>query len=440
MKNRLLLEGYREVGVLGEGATARVYLCIYEALNQHRAVKCIDKASQAYELAKREAKLLLQMRFSAIPIIYDIREDEETLYIIEEYMEGESLLSYRRQSQALSESTILNISLQICDIFLYLHSMKIPLLYLDCKPSNFIIHNDEVKLIDFGSCRWKQSGVFKESYGTKGFAAPEQYKKEYLDEITDVYGIGMLLYFLMTGVHHFHTASEKYQSGFSNYSKRLQSIVQRAIRHNSCERYASVKAIKSKLQALSNKTKQVVSSKRIALVGAQKGVGVTHLSLTILSELHRMGKCALYVECGLGHVVEAYALIASKVTETKVYYKGLTLTRLCWLDPKEIEDYEYIIYDYGLATKETIARLEAADCKIAVLGGQVWELQAANRLIQQLEEQPQVKYVLNHSSALGFHQLIRPFHGIEVLRMPQNPEVIGSSLQGVKDLVLRLLE
>lgn len=440
MKDTIWFDRYRVIRLLGEGATSRVYLCNYEVLNQYRAIKCISKRKADYEQAKEEAQLLLQLKSPAIPMIYDIMENDENLYIIEEYIEGESLLSYRNRSQRLSESIILELSLQICDLFLYLHSMKVPILYLDCKPSNFLIHNQVIRLVDFGSAQRKQEGVFRRSYGTKGFAAPEQYKESILNEVTDIYGIGMLIYFLMTGEHKFDQSRDCYAGEFYSYSRKLQSVVKRAIRHNSCERYESVRAIKEQLIRIKKKETMASTSKSIALIGANQGVGVTHLAFYLLSQLHQAGNKVIYVECGISNVVELLLLEAKEVAADKICYQGCFLTRAQWFDESQKDQYDYIIYDYGMITKTILQSFYKADIPIAVIGGHTWEIPRTKHMLNMLEKDEKVRYVVNHLSVAMYHKQIRNFQGIRLYRMPLEADAFAKHQSLVKEFVTTLLE
>ena len=103
------------------------------------------------ESFKNEVTSLRNLKHPNIPIIYDIEEDEDYYYIIEEFIEGESLRAYRLNHGFITESKVLDFTIQLCDVIDTLHSSKESILYLDLKPNNIIICKDVLKLIDFGA-------------------------------------------------------------------------------------------------------------------------------------------------------------------------------------------------------------------------------------------------------------------------------------------------
>lgn len=98
-----------------------------------------------------EADLLKDLKHPGIPLIYDIDEDDTTLYIVEEYIPGESLDRMMVHPENISQELILKIGFELCDILDYLHhTAPYPILYQDLKPEHIIVCGNQVKLIDFG--------------------------------------------------------------------------------------------------------------------------------------------------------------------------------------------------------------------------------------------------------------------------------------------------
>ena len=440
MQEQIWFGKYRIVKLLGQGATSKVFLAVYDTLGQERAIKCISKKNQNYEQVKQEVNLLIHLKSPAIPMIYDVEENEENLYIIEEYMEGESLFTYRNRTQRLSEKEILELSLQICNLIHYLHSMQIPILYLDFKPSNFILKEGKLKLVDFGSARQKHITRFGANYATKGFAAPEQYRRVDLDEETDIYGIGMLMYFLMTGTDKRGNATIYKDTKAYGYSKELVQLVVRAIHHNPCERYASVKSLEQKLWKLSRKQPVANASKTIALIGSQRGVGVTHLAFYLTSQLQRCGKRVLYVECGISNIVTSLIQVGKLQSEGLVVYKNCFFTRAEWMNRFVKTQFDYIIYDYGTMDEERFEAFGQAELRIAVLGAREWEWSYSQKLVARLCHDSKVRFILNHITALGFRQLVREWKGVNALRMPLEVDVFSKTSAVLSEFVMAVLE
>ena len=178
-----------------------------------------------------EANILAKLRHPGIPIVYDIEEDEAFYYIIEEYVEGESLEKLLWNT-SVSQEYMIQIGIQLCGIVSFLHSQKpFPVLHQDLKPSHIIVCGNQVKLIDFGIASYITSrGKNYQNYGTKGFAAPEQYGLSQSDGRADIYALGVLLNIMLTGEH----PSRKLVGG------RMGRIVQRCTRVNPEKRYKNI--------------------------------------------------------------------------------------------------------------------------------------------------------------------------------------------------------
>ena len=183
MEEELLFGKYRILRILANGSGGEVFLAEHRVLKERRVIKCLYKNRPFYEERRKEAHILKQLHHAAIPCIYDIEEDERATYIIEEDMEGESLNEILFRQKSLPVSFILFYSIRLCEIIEYLHREGI--LYLDLKPENIIICGDQLSLIDFGGAM-QSEGRASVSFGTQGFAAPEQYRGE-VQERTDVY-------------------------------------------------------------------------------------------------------------------------------------------------------------------------------------------------------------------------------------------------------------
>lgn len=435
---------YKIIKLLGEGATAKVYLAEHILLNQLRAVKTISKKLESYEQIKQEAQLLIQLKSPYIPLVFDVEEDNDNLYIIEEYVEGESLLSFRGKSRRLSEVTIIELTLQICELIQYLHSMEYSILYLDLKPSNLMISNGCMKLIDFGAARRKADQVGKPKLGTRGFAAPEQYSDQILSETCDLYGIGMLICYLATGNLYMSLNELKQKLRTSGYSNGLYQLILKAIKHNPCERYQSVKVLIKRLENLRNqkrqKNNQEESSKKIALIGSQGHIGVTHLAFELLSYLTKQNQDTLYVECNESNILPVLCDGAKNESKESMTYQNCKLAKQEWLEKGFEKLYDYIIYDYGIATNENQMQFLSADIKIVVIGGAAWELRESSVCLQKFRSYHGVSYVVNHVDAKQFYFMAKQFQQTSVHRMPYEYHAFAKKSKGMEELLKTILE
>ncbi len=195
---------YRIEELLGTGAFGEVYLAEHLNLKVNRALKCIKKCRDIYRTAVREADILKDLRHPAIPIIYDIEENEECVCIVEEYVEGSSLSSLLSDKGKLPVRNIIDITLDLCNAVEYLHDRKV--FHRDIKPENIIYNGRSIKLLDYGSAVCA-NGKRAPAMGTKWYAAPEVYTGSTSDAGGDIYSIGAVMLTAAAGAMEDLTAS-----------------------------------------------------------------------------------------------------------------------------------------------------------------------------------------------------------------------------------------
>lgn len=195
-------ETYEIKSVIGKGGMSTVYLAEHKRLHTCWAVKEVIKQPSSPVDFLAEAKILKRLRHPALPQIIDIFEDDESVIIVEDFVEGVSLKEFIGQHGRIDEKTGLDWFGQLSEVLMYLHSQIPPIIYRDMKPANVMLQPDgKLKLIDFGIAReYKQDSSADTTYiGTKGYAAPEQFGKAQTDARTDIYSLGVTMYHLLTG-------------------------------------------------------------------------------------------------------------------------------------------------------------------------------------------------------------------------------------------------
>ena len=158
------------------------------------------KAWKDVELAEREARVLSSLSHPALPSYLDHFEEEGSLYLVMELVQGENLASIIRDGKRLGMNQLLSLMKSLSDILEYLHSRVPPVIHRDIKPANVILRPDGTFcLVDFGSVR---DGLRPEGgstvVGTFGYMAPEQFQGRAMPA-TDVYAVGALILALLTG-------------------------------------------------------------------------------------------------------------------------------------------------------------------------------------------------------------------------------------------------
>ena len=195
---------YKILNIVGKGGMSFVYLAMNEKANKQWAIKEIrGQDYRNFEIDKQEIEMMKRLKHSGLPSIVDVIEQKESLLIVMDYIEGRSLEDLVLEYGPLSETQVLNYAEQICDVLHYLHSQNPPIIYRDMKQSNVMLRPDgKICLIDFGAAREYKPENRSDTVllGTKGFAAPEQYRMDgQSDARTDIYSFGVTLFRLLTG-------------------------------------------------------------------------------------------------------------------------------------------------------------------------------------------------------------------------------------------------
>lgn len=204
-----LVDGkYKILSVIGKGGMSVVYMAINEKANKTWAVKEIRKDGVLnFEAVKQglvaETEMLKKLDHPNLPSIIDVIEDDETLIIVMDYIEGNSLNKTLDEYGAQPQEYVIEWAKQLCDVLGYLHSRVPPIIYRDLKPSNIMLKPDgNLSLIDFGTAREFKERNLEDTtcLGTIGYAAPEQFGGQgQTDARTDIYGLGATLHHLVTG-------------------------------------------------------------------------------------------------------------------------------------------------------------------------------------------------------------------------------------------------
>jgi serine/threonine protein kinase len=204
----LIANRYRVVNYLGGGGMKHVYLVqdLNLASRPCALAEIVDNfptpnaRAQAAAAFRREAQLLATLSNEHIPHIYDTFSENNVHFLVMEYIEGVTLEQMITDSDGkLSESSVVDIAVQILEALEYLHGLRPPVIYRDLKPSNVIITpGGRVKLVDFGIARHFQPLKTATMVGTQGYAPPEQYKGK-VEPRSDLYALGATIHHALSG-------------------------------------------------------------------------------------------------------------------------------------------------------------------------------------------------------------------------------------------------
>lgn len=397
----------------------KVYLVQHKALNVFRAMKVVPKNNKnCYEEYKREAMILKELKYPGIPTIYDMEEVNEYLYLIEEYINGETLYERVHSTGVLSREEIINLGINLCNPIIYLHNQKEPILHLDIHPGNLIIQEDSINLIDFDHARHKIKGInLSDGYGNRKFAAPEQWIKEKVDVTTDIYAIGAIMYYAGTA----YFPNEYFNLPMS-WGRDLNNIISSCLYYNSDLRISGVEKLKSSLENIKAKNK---ASRNIAVVGSTKGVGTTYISLGLSSFLATNKVATIYEEHNRsGHM---NLLMQNYVRERDEY--GSFRMNNVYISPysyqsdstKAKHSASVYIKDYGNDIETALD--SKADLLILVCGSNTWQIQDNKTSINKISKFKNYKILYNLSSSKN---IIYEFNHDKILNFPYVANIMES--------------
>lgn len=234
-------EEYEALACLASSNLAETLLIRNRKTDLHFLAKCYLGENRSS--GTTEAALLKKLNDPGIPRFVAEFENETMLCVVRDYIEGLPLNEYV-DSLHPSDEQSLAIASQICDILAYLHRQSPPIIHRDIKPQNIIIDaNDKAWLIDFGISREFDKSASKDTayFGTVDFAPPEQYGFSQTDHRTDIFSLGVLIGWLLTGESQLKRSLPKLES------PRLKKIVKTCTELTPDRRYASAEKVKKAL-------------------------------------------------------------------------------------------------------------------------------------------------------------------------------------------------
>ncbi|NES83695.1 MAG: serine/threonine protein kinase, partial [Moorea sp. SIO2B7] len=273
MTPTILNHRYRIIRSLGRGGFGETFLaedthmpsgrcCVIKLLNP------IANNPQVYQIVqerfKREAAILEELGHgnSQIPQLYAYFELGGQFYLVQEWIEGETLTGKIKQQGTLKEDIVKDILVKLLSVLDYVHSKHI--VHRDIKPDNIILRNSDSMpvLIDFGAVKETMGTVVKASgnptgsivIGTPGFMASEQAMGRPVYS-SDLYALGLTAIYLLTGKVPQDLETE-YQTGeiiwrrhALNISPTLATVLDKAIQSHVRDRYSSAREMLNALQS-----------------------------------------------------------------------------------------------------------------------------------------------------------------------------------------------
>jgi serine/threonine protein kinase len=271
--NRNLFAHYEILGEIGRGGMGVVYKVLNIEDQKYYALKVLSNDEEVNDERimrfRREAKAMAQLNHPHIIKVYDFGNFEGQCYFTMDLIEGESVEQWIQKKKKVPERLALQMMIKIAEAVDYAHKKHI--IHRDLKPENILINSKgEPYLMDFGlakiqrleESRLTQSGL---AVGTPAFMSPEQAlgDLENVDEVSDVFALGTVLYNMVTGKPPFLGSSpiivmKKIISSYPllprklnpRLSRGIENIIMKALEKEKKERYQNAGELQQDLQYL----------------------------------------------------------------------------------------------------------------------------------------------------------------------------------------------
>jgi serine/threonine protein kinase/Tfp pilus assembly protein PilF len=352
-----IISHYRILSQIGVGGMGEVYLAEDTTLGRNVAIKFLsDEFSNDEDALARfvtEAKAVSALNHPNILTVHEIGEDENSRFIVTEFIEGETLRAKLGHEDQLSVDAALKIGGQVAEALAAAHAAGI--IHRDIKPDNIMIRSDGlVKVLDFGIAKLvsaDSSAVDHEAQtellaqtqagmviGTVAYMSPEQARGRQIDVSTDIWSLGCVLYEMLAGKKAFHGESmadvlanvihkdpQPIADQRADSPRELDRVIARALCKRSEDRYASMSEMLADLKQIETKlliqTELRRSGERFEVVPAEQPSGMASIAVLRFSDIST-DKDRTYFSDGL---TEEIIMNLSKLRELRVVSHGFAV-------------------------------------------------------------------------------------------------------------------
>ena len=264
---RILDGRYEILDIIGAGGMAVVYKARCHRLNRLVAIKILkDENLEDEDFCRRfhsESQAVAMLNHSNIVSVYDVSNTEEQDYIVMELIDGITLKQYMEKKVRLNWRETVHFATNIAKALEHAHSRG--LVHRDIKPHNvMVLKNGSVKVADFGIARLmeNETTMTKEALGSVHYISPEQAKGGRVDNRSDLYSLGVVMYEMITGktpydgdspvavaLGHINGGAARPSSICPTIPKGLEQIIMKAMAHALPDRYINATAMLRDLEA-----------------------------------------------------------------------------------------------------------------------------------------------------------------------------------------------
>lgn len=250
---------YEIIEKIGSGGMAVVYRGKDKKLDRYVTVKVLREEfigdEEFIERFRSEACSAARLSHPNIVRAYDVGEDGDINYIVNEYIHGDTLKKAIKEKAPFDSRSTINVAIQIASALSQAH--KAHIVHRDIKPQNILVGTDGVvKVTDFGIARAATASTLTTTANAAGsvhYFSPEQARGGYVDEKSDVYSLGITMFEMITGVlpfqgnnsvsialMHINDELPDIRQYNPNCSRSLEGIIRKATMKKADERYASI--------------------------------------------------------------------------------------------------------------------------------------------------------------------------------------------------------
>jgi len=283
---------------IGAGGMAVVYKAHCSLLDRMVAVKILreelSQDEQVVQRFKREAQSVARLSHPNIVSIYDVGSEAGYYYIVMEYIDGITLKEAIQSEQGMKPERALQIAIQVCSALSHAHRQGI--IHRDIKPQNIILSKDDaVKVTDFGIALAAAGGTLTHSgklLGSVHYISPEQAKGSIIDQTSDLYSLGAVLYELITGrvpfegdspiavaFQHVNAPIVPPAQILPALAPSIDYLINKSLSKNPRQRFATAQEMQQALEAaLEGKSVDLIESRLIVSTGASDSAHTMQLN------------------------------------------------------------------------------------------------------------------------------------------------------------------
>ncbi len=239
-----MTDEYEVIKEIAEGGEGKLYLVKYIRTGRLYAMKTSEGG-----MLKEESDILKQLNDRGFPYLVDYGEEDGKDILIMEYVEGCDLSEYIRMKDGLKPEEALDIFEKVTELVAYLHSRRPAIVHRDIKPQNIMIDEEgAVKIVDLGAAvSGFGSAEVSRGAGTPGYAAPESLRSGTVTASADVYSLGVLLSYMISGTD---PVKPPYRPAggaecLGKLSPFMCEVLDRCLASSVAERYQSAAAVQN---------------------------------------------------------------------------------------------------------------------------------------------------------------------------------------------------